>query len=181
MLPEAKGETPSRASMFRKVLVGNLAEAIFALIFFKLIPQLASYSDIWAEVRAAPGWEIIALLLIAVVILCLSTAMMVLPIRGIGAIRAFLVQQGSAAISFTIPGPSGTGMRFLMLRSYGVDVEDFSRGTVAVSVWNNVCMLSMPGVAVLVLVLLGQGEERTRTLAGWAITAVVVSVGLIAG
>jgi putative heme transporter len=181
VVPEAKGETPSRSSMFRKVLVGMLTGALFALIFIKIIPELASYQDIWEEVRAAPTWQIVGLFGIAVVLLCLSTAMMVLPIRGIGAIRAFITQQGSTAISFTIPGPSGTGMRFLMLRSYGVDVEDFSRGMVAVSIWNNVCMLSMPGVAVLLLVLFGKGGDDSTTLAGWAILAVVVSVALILG
>ena len=178
VIPEAKGATPSRGSMFRKVLIGILTGAIFALIFIKIIPELASYEDIWDEVRAAPAWEIVGLFAMAVVILCLSTAMMVLPIRGIGAMRAFITQQGSTAISNTIPGPSGTGMRFLMLRSYGVDVEDFSRGMVAVSLWNNVCMLSMPGVAVLLLVLLGNGGDHSSTLVGWAIFAVAVSVGL---
>jgi uncharacterized protein (TIRG00374 family) len=167
--------------MFRKVAVGTLTGALFALIFLKIIPQLASYTDIWDEVRAAPNWEIWSLLVIGVIIMCLSTAMMVLPIRGIGAGRAFITQQGSQAISNTIPGPSGTGMRFIMLRSYGVDVEDFSRGMVAVSIWNNVCMLSMPGVAVLLLVLLGDGGDESSTLVGWAIFAVVVSVGLILG
>jgi uncharacterized protein (TIRG00374 family) len=181
VVPEAKGEIPSRGSMFRKVLIGTLTGAIFALIFLKIIPELASYQDIWAEVKAAPAWQILGLFAIAVVILCLSTAMMVLPIRGIGAIRAFITQQGSTAISNTIPGPSGTGMRFIMLRSYGVDVEDFSRGMVAVSLWNNVCMLSMPGVAVLLLVLLGNGGDQSSTLIGWAIFAVVVSVGLVLG
>ncbi len=181
VVPEAKGELPSRSSVFRKVLVGTLTGALFALIFLKIIPQLASYEDIWAEVRAGPNWEILGLLIMGLVIMGLSTAMMVLPIRGIGAGRAFITQQGSTAISNTIPGPSGTGMRFLMLRSYGVDVEDFSRGMVAVSVWNNVCMLSMPGVAVLVLLLLGDGGDDSSTLAGWAIFAVVVSVALILG
>jgi uncharacterized protein (TIRG00374 family) len=167
--------------MFRKVFIGTLTGAIFALIFIKIIPQLASYQDIWDEVRAAPAWQIAGLFAMAVVILCLSTAMMVLPIRGIGAIRAFITQQGSTAISNTIPGPSGTGMRFLMLRSYGVDVEDFSRGMVAVSLWNNVCMLSMPGVAVLLLVLFGDGGDHDATLVGWAVFAVVVSVALVLG
>ena len=179
--PEAKGAAPSRGATYRKVIVGTLTGALFALIFLKIIPQLASYEDIWAEVRAAPDWMMLALLGIAVVILCLSTAMMVLPIRGIGAVRAFLTQQASTAISFTIPGPSGTGMRFIMLRSYGVDVEDFSRGTVAVSIWNNICMLAMPGVAVLLLTLFGNVTEPSSTLVGWAIFAVAVSVGLIVG
>ena len=179
VVPEAKGEVPTRASMFRKVFLGILTGAIFALIFIKIIPSLASYEDIWAEVKAAPRWELLTLLVMGLVIMGLSTAMMVLPIRGIGAGRAFITQQGSTAISYTIPGPSGTGMRFIMLRSYGVDVEDFSRGMVAVSVWNNVCMLAMPGVAVLLLVLAGDAGDESSTLAGWAIFAVAVSVALI--
>jgi uncharacterized protein (TIRG00374 family) len=181
MIPEAKGELPTRSSMFRKVLLGILTGAIFALILIKVIPSLASYGDIWAEVRAAPTWQILAYVVIGFVIMGLSTAMMVLPIRGIGAVRAFLTQQGSTAISFTIPGPSGTGMRFLMLRSYGVDVEDFSRGTVAVSLWNNVCMLGMPGVAVLLFVIMGHGGDNTDSLAWFAIIAVAVTILLILG
>lgn len=181
VVPEAKGELPTRSSVFRKVFIGILTGAIFALILIKIIPALASYGDIWAEVRAAPRWEIALYVVLGFVIMGLSTAMMVLPIRGIGAGRAFITQQGSTAISFTIPGPSGTGMRFLMLRSYGVDVEDFSRGMVAVSLWNNVCMLAMPGVAVLLFLLMGHGGDSASDLAWFSVVAVVVSVGLIAG
>jgi putative heme transporter len=184
LLPsEATGALPSRASVYRKVLLGMVTGGIFVLIFAKIIPALGSYEDIWAEVKATPTWVVLALLLVAVLILVLATAMMVLPVRGIGPWRAFLTQQGSTAISFTIPGPSGTGARFLMLRSYGVDVEDFSRGTVAVSIWNNVCMLAMPGVAVLLLVAFGgaDGADAGDHLVGWSLLAVAVSVGLVAG
>jgi putative heme transporter len=183
LLPsEATGALPSRASVYRKVLLGMVTGGIFVLIFAKIIPALGSYEDIWAEVKATPTWVVLALLLVAVLILVLATAMMVLPVRGIGPWRAFLTQQGSTAISFTIPGPSGTGARFLMLRSYGVDVEDFSRGTVAVSIWNNVCMLAMPGVAVLLLVAFGSadGADAGDHLVGWSLLAVAVSVGLVA-
>ena len=178
---EATGDLPSRSSVYRKVLLGMVTGGIFLLIFAKIIPELASYEDIWAELKATPPWVVLGLLLIAVVILVLSTAMMVLPIRGIGPWRAFMTQQGSTAISFTIPGPSGTGARFLMLRSYGVDVEDFSRGTVAVSIWNNVCMLAMPGIAVLLLVAFGKAGDAGSKLLGWGLLAVAVSVGLVAG
>ena len=180
VLPEAKGAAPSRGSVVRKVVVAMVTSAIFAWILLKTIPELASYEDIWAEVRSAPPAWYLGLFAIAVVILVLNTAMMVLPIRGIGGARAFITQQGSTAISNTIPGPSGTGARFLMLRSYGVDVEDFSRGMVAVSIWNNVCMLSMPGFAVIALFLLGDAQGAGLTLFGWAVFAVLVSVALIA-
>ena len=181
VIPEAKGELPSRSSVFRKVFIGILTGAIFALIIIQVIPGLASYSDIWDQVRAAPRWQTWGLVVAGIVIMILSTAMMVLPIRGIGAVRAFITQQGSTAISFTIPGPSGTGMRFLMLRSYGVDVEDFSRGMVAVSLWNNVCMLAMPGVAVLLFLVFGHGGDNTSELAWFSVLAVVVSIALILG
>ncbi len=178
VIPEAKGEPASRSSMFRKVLIGTLSGALFVLIFVKIIPGLASYENIWEEARAAPRWEQLGLLAIGFVIMGLSTAMMVLPIRGIGAGRAFITQQGSQAISNTIPGPSGTGMRFIMLRSYGVDVEDFSRGMVAVSIWNNVCMLSMPGVAVLLFTIFDSSDEGD-SLTGWALLAIGVAIALI--
>jgi len=176
---EAKGEAPSRASLYRKVLLGMVTGGIFALIFAKVIPALGSYSDIWEQIKATPVWELVALLAIAVVILVLATAMMVLPVRGIGAWRAFFTQQASTAISFTIPGPSGTGARFVMLRSYGVDVEDFSRGTVAVSIWNNLAMLSMPGVAVLLIAAFGDQTGASDSLFLWGLLAVGVTLALI--
>lgn len=171
---------PSRGALFRKVAVATLTGGIFAWILFKTIPELASYDYIWAEVRSVPPAWYLGLFAVALVILVLNTATMVLPIRGIGAARAFITQQGSTAISFTVPGPSGTGARFLMLRSYGVDVEDFSRGMVAVSIWSNLCMLSMPGFAVIALFLLGDDRGVSRTVLGWAFVAVGVSVALIA-
>ena len=176
---EARGHAPSRASLYRKVLLAMVTGGIFVLIFAKIIPELGSYNDIWDQIKATPVWQLVALLAIAVVIMALSTAMMVLPVRGIGPWRAFFTQQASTAISFTIPGPSGTGARFVMLRSYGVDVEDFSRGTVAVSVWNNLTMLSMPGVAVLLFVVFGQDTGSSDTLAAWGLLAIAVTVALI--
>ncbi len=178
--PQAKGAPPSHGSVVRKVVVAMLTGAIFGWILFETIPELAGYDYIWEEVSAAPPVWFAGLLAIAVVILILNTAMMVLPIRGIGGGRAFITQQGSTAISYTVPGPSGTGARFLMLRSYGVDVEDFSRGMVAVSIWTNLCMLSMPGFAVIGLFLLGNSDGASRSALGWAVLAVLVSVALIA-
>ena len=82
--PEAKGAPPSHGSVVRKVIVAMLTGAIFAWILFKTIPELAGYDYIWAEVSATPPVWFAGLLAIAVVILILNTAMMVLPIRGIG-------------------------------------------------------------------------------------------------
>jgi uncharacterized membrane protein YbhN (UPF0104 family) len=110
----------------------------------------------------------------------LNAAAMMTPIPGLAAGKAFVAQQASTAISNVIPGPSGTAARFAILHSWRVSVEEFTRSTFAVSVWSNVAMISMPGLAFLVLAVAEGASYDGLNLYLLAGVTALVSVAVIA-
>lgn len=151
--PEATGSPPSAQSLLFKVLSAAFTGALLALIVFKLLPELAGYADIGAVLAQLSVWEMLLLLAGGVLIMGLNTAAMRTPIHGLSFGRAFVAQQACTAVSNVIPGPSGTAARFAILYSWKVSVEDFTRATFAVSVWSNATMISMPGIAFVILAI----------------------------
>jgi len=175
--PEATGAPPSGKSILFKVLSAGFSGALVVLLLVWFRDQLDEYgSDIGDAVSDLSIAAIVALVLGGLVIMALNAMAMQTPLTGISTTKAFVAQQSSTAISNVIPGPSGTAARFAILYSWGVGVEDFTRGTVAVSIWNNVIMISMPGLAFVVLAITGDTGTSSTTLLVAAAVAVVVSV-----
>ena len=180
--PEATGSAPSTQSKVFKVLSGVFTLVLLVLIARFLVPQLSSYASVGESLRQLSSLQIGALLAGGLLVMFLNAAAMKTPIAGLGAGRAFVAQQASTAISIVIPGPSGTAARFAILHSWHVSVEDFTRSTFAVSVWSNVAMISMPGLAFLVLaVTQGSSYEGLNLylLAGITVVVSVVAIVLI--
>ncbi len=151
--PEATGSPPSAQSLLFKVLSAMFTGALLALIIFKLIPELAGYASIGDALKAMSALQLLLLLVGGFVIMGLNAEAMRTPIHGLTFRRAFVAQQSCTAVSNVIPGPSGTAARFAILYSWKVSVEDFTRATFAVSVWSNATMISMPGIAFLILAI----------------------------
>ena len=182
VVPEAKGEVPTRASMFRKVFLGILTGAIFALIFIKIIPQLASYEDIWAEVRAAPNWEILGLLVIGLVIM--------VPVHGDdGAADPRHRRRPGLHHPAGVHRRSATRSPARQARACGSSccARTASTSRTSAAAWwrsasgtTSACCRCRASPCCSCCSS-GEGGDETSTLAGWAIFAVAVSVALILG
>jgi uncharacterized protein (TIRG00374 family) len=183
--PEATGAAPSPQSLLFKVLSAAFTGGLLVAIFVFLLPQISSYGSVGAALKQMSLVEILLLLAGGVLVMVLNAAAMRTPIAGLGLGRAFIAQQASTAVSNVIPGPSGTAARFAILHSWRVSVEDFTRATFAVSVWSNAAMISMPGVAFLVLALIegstfdGMNLYLLAAIAGAVTVVVVVLVVLL--
>jgi putative heme transporter len=177
--PEATGSTPSKQSMLWKVLSAAFTVGLLVAIFGFLLPQLSSYGGVASALRQMSAIEIVLLISGGVLVMVLNAAAMRTPIRGLGLGRAFVAQQASTAVSNVIPGPSGTAARFAILHSWKVDVEDFTRATFAVSVWSNAAMISMPGIAFLVLALIEGDTFDGMNLYLWAGIAITVTIVVV--
>ncbi|HEY7482891.1 MAG TPA: YbhN family protein [Streptosporangiaceae bacterium] len=152
------------------------------LIFGVLIPSFASYSDIWDAIKQVSAGAFVLLLALTVLVEAMKSMAPVVLIDKLGLGRSFLAQETSAMISNTVPGPSGTAMRYVTYRRYGLTTEEFGRSTIVNSLWNNAIILLMPTLAVALLAT--QDKVPTNvwwlTLIGLGITLVgVVLVGLI--
>jgi len=162
------------------VLSAFFSGALIVLILIWFHTKISEYgTDVSDTIRSLSVLQAIALLVAALVIMWLNGMAMKTPLNGITNTQAFIAQQSSSAISNVIPGPSGTAARFAILYSWKVSVEDFTRGTVAVSIWNNVIMISMPGIAFVVLAISGDSEASGQTLVVAAVIAVLVSITAI--
>ncbi|HVQ88597.1 MAG TPA: YbhN family protein [Actinomycetes bacterium] len=178
--PEATGSPPSTQSVVFKVMSAMLTGALLALIAFYLIPKLSGYASVGESLRNMSGIELVLLMLGGITIMTLNAAAMKTPLHHLGLGRAFVAQQASTAVSNVIPGPSGTAARFAILHSWKVSVEDFTRATFAVSVWSNVAMISMPGIAFLTLAILEGSTWDGKNLYVLAGLTLLVSVTVIA-
>ena len=178
--PEATGAPPSSKSILWKVLNAGFTGALLALIAVWLYDELDDYSaSITATIQALTAWQAVILLIAGLAIMTLNSMAMATPLNGISTKQAFVAQQSATAVSNVLPGPSGTAARFAILHSWKVGVEDFTRGTVAVSIWNNVIMLSMPGLAFVILAIVGGTSTSGTTLVFWALVLVAISVTAI--
>jgi hypothetical protein len=175
--PEATGAPPSGKSILFKVFSAGFSGALIVLLATWFRDQLDEYGDeIHDAITSLSPFQEVGLVALGFVLMSFSAMAMRTPLTGISTAKAFIAQQSSTAISNVIPGPSGTAARFAVLHSWGVSVEDFTRGTVAVSIWSNVCMISMPGIAFVILAVTGDTTQSSTTLIVMAVVAVVVSV-----
>ena len=160
-----------------KVLSGLFTLLLLYLIAAFLVPQLSSYASVGEALKGLDAVQLLLLLLAGFVVMTLNAAAMETPIKALRLRRAFVAQQASTAVSNVIPGPSGTAARFAILHSWKVGVEDFTRATFAVSVWSNVAMLSMPGLAFLTLALTTGSSHNGYNL--YALAAVTVAASVV--
>jgi uncharacterized protein (TIRG00374 family) len=157
------------------VLSAGFTGVLIAAIVFVVIPEFVETGDVGGVLRSLDPIDRLLLLLGGFAIMLMNALAMSSPLPQLPANRAFIAQQACTAVSNVIPGPSGTAARFVILRSWGIGVEDFTRSTFAVSVWSNVTMIAMPGVAFLVLALTQGIDFGGRNLLALAVLAVVVS------
>ncbi len=76
--------------------------------------------------------------------------------------------ENTALVSNLVPGPSGTTMRFVIYRSWGITSADFAKGWLVSSAFNNLLVLAMPVVGAI-LVITTRTSSRRRWLAGVAL------------
>jgi len=178
--PEATGSAPSVQSKVFKVLSALFTVALLLLIGFYLLPKLAGYASVGDALKKLSALQQLGLLAGGVLVMTLNAAAMRAPIRALSLRRAFIAQQASTAVSNVIPGPSGTAARFAILYSWKVSVEDFTRATFAVSVWSNAAMISMPGIAFLVMAVLEGSTYDGKNLYVLAAITFGVSLAVVA-
>jgi uncharacterized membrane protein YbhN (UPF0104 family) len=107
-----------------------------------------------------------------------TTANTAAPLPSLAFTPAFIAQHASQAVGSLVPGPSAMAARFGVLRSYGVDAEDFGRATVTVSMVTVMATTSMPLVGMALLWLSGSDDPQERTLVPVAVGATAVALGM---
>jgi putative heme transporter len=141
--------------------------AVVVATFAFVLPRIANYGDVWRVVREL-SWEQLGALAGATV-LNLSTFapqwMAALP--GLRFRQAFVVTQASTASTYVAPGGPAVGMAlsFAMLRAWGFHPSAVALAVAVTGIWNQLCALAFPVVALALLTLAGGENPLLQTAA----------------
>jgi putative heme transporter len=160
----------------------GVSVALVVAIFYYVLPQVADFSEVWRQIRALTGIELITLLLLATWNLVTYCFVWVASLPGLRYPQAAVVANSSNAVASTVPGGGAIaiGLTYSMLGSWG-----FSRGRSTISVllsgvWNNFAKLAMPVIA-LALLLFSGGAGGGRVISGlFGIAGLIAAVVLFA-
>ncbi len=176
------GSVAPKATLDKKksIILGIVGLAFIILIFWRVIPQVGSYSD---AVKALQNMGGVAMALIAVMVVVYLLAYG-LPFKaatpGLKFWPSEQVNQSAFAISNGVPagGAVGLAVQYGMITSYGISGTSATAAITAVGLWSTLVTLGLPVLGVLALTLAGKGSggHAAVALIGLAILAAVVLV-----
>lgn len=174
-------ETPpilkQKSSPQQKIVRTLLTLIMLFLIFYVLFSQMSSVDDVGDALRNVTAKDYIALFLIAMAIEITKAAPSSILVEPLTLAKAFISNEASGTISNTIPGPSGTTMRYLIYRSWGISAAEFGRSTVVNSIVNNTIQLVFPVVSVVLVA----SQQNVPSSVWWisGISAVLAIIALV--
>lgn len=168
----------------KSIILGVVGLAFIVLIFWKVIPQIGSYSQAW-EALQSMGALSIALIIISVVIYLIFYGFPFMAAApGLKYWRSEQVNQAAFAISNGVPGGGAVGLavQYGMLTSFGITATASTAAITAVGLWSSFVTLGFPILGVGALVLAGQnggGYVLTALIGLGVLVAVIVVFVLV--
>jgi uncharacterized protein (TIRG00374 family) len=179
VVPEPKA-TPGGLDKKKSIILGLVGLAFIVLIFWKVIPQIGSYSD------ALTALEAMSVLAIFLIVVCVLVYLLTYGLPFLAATpglkywRSQQVNQAAFAISNGVPGGGAVGLavQFGMLNTFGISGTSATAAITAVGLWSTFVTLFFPVLGVVAITLFGLGgnTHAVTGILGIAILAVVVIV-----
>jgi putative heme transporter len=159
----------------RTVLPAVVSIGLAVAIFWFFLPQFASISSIWAQVRAMTRWELGTLALAALWNLVTYLLVNVATMPGLTLRQSAVATEAGTAVANTVPGGGAVavGLSYAMFSSWGFSRSRTSVSLLVSGVWNNFAKLGLPVLALALVAL--QGDPG-----GGRLVAAVVGVGALA-
>ena len=152
-----KTATP-RPGTGRKILRTALSAAVVAVIFWFALPRFASYRGVLAGISAMTWPQ--ALLIAATAAASMASGWIVIcsVLPSIRLREAAVVNLGSSAVANTLPagGALAMGVSWAMLSGWGISTADYVLYSLVSGIWNVFARLSLPVLALLVLLTAGR-------------------------
>jgi uncharacterized membrane protein YbhN (UPF0104 family) len=182
--PELVEAAPRAAARFdrRRALRAGISLVLVVAIFWFVLPQVADFSKVWAEIRAMTGLELAILGVLAVWNLITYWIVIVTATPGLTYPQAMVLTESSTAVANTLPGGSAiaVGLTYAMLGSWGFSKSRSTVSLVVSGIWNNFVKLGMPILALALLAFQGEASG-SRVVAGVVgIGALVAAVTIFA-
>jgi uncharacterized membrane protein YbhN (UPF0104 family) len=150
----------SRPGTGRKIVRAALSATVVAVIFWFALPRFASYSSAWASISAMTWPQ--ALLIAAAAVGSMACGWIVIcsVLPSIRLREAAVVNLGSSAVANTLPAGAALamGVSWAMLSGWGISTEDYVLYSLVSGTWNVLARLSLPVVALLILLTDGRPD-----------------------
>ncbi|HKE53075.1 MAG TPA: hypothetical protein VKE25_16355, partial [Actinomycetes bacterium] len=123
--PQVAGPQPpdifatKKPSPIQSAIRITLTVLLLWLIFGVVIPSFADYATIWDSITSLTLEQFLLLSAMTIFVEITKALAPVTLLSGLTLRWSFVADEASAAVSNTIPGPSGTAMRYLTYRRYG--------------------------------------------------------------
>lgn len=156
-----------------------LTVLLLGLVAWVLLANIGDLEEVGAALADVSGASAALLIVLFLLAQTLVAAQLAVTIPGLGPARAVVAVEGAAAVSNTVPGPSGTATRLAMLRSWGYFTDDFARSWLFTSSLTNLVVLVMPVVAVLIAAALWDISTGVVVLAGIGLAASVIGIVVV--
>lgn len=164
----------------KQLLLGGLGLAVVVVTFAVVLPRIASYSDVWEQVKKLDTTWLVALGVAVVVNIVTYAPPWMIALPGLRFRQALPFTQASSALTYVAPGGGLVGMAgsYGLLRAWGFGSSDVARAVTLTGIWNQLANLLLPVVAVLLLSAQHQRDPFLTTVAlvGGIVFGVAVSL-----
>lgn len=166
----------------KSIILGLIGLAVIIVIFWKVIPQIGSYSEAWSALQGMGGFAMALVVATVLAYLAVYGFPFKAATPGLGYWPSQQVNQAAFAISNGVPagGALGLAVQFGMLSSHGVAPAAATSAITAVGIWSTFVSLGFPIMGVAAIAISGQsGSAHVATAVaglGILIAAVVVFV-----
>ena len=169
----------------KSIILGAIGLVVIVLIFWKVIPQIGSYSEAWDSLKGMPASSIVVIVVAVLAYLAFYGLPYAAAAPGLHYLRAQQVNQAAFAIGNGLPagGAVGLAVQFGMLTSFGIAAAAATAAITAVGLWSTFVTLGAPVLGVAALAVSGNGAGSHATVAlvggGILIAAVVIFVLIV--
>ncbi|NQW31193.1 MAG: flippase-like domain-containing protein [Actinomycetales bacterium] len=169
--------SPGGLDKKKSVILGVVGLAFIVIIFWKVIPQIGSYSE------AATALETMTTSAMALIVGCVLLYLITygFPFKaatpGLKYWRSQQLNQAAFAISNGVPGGGAVGLavQFAMLSTFGVPATSATAAITAVGVWSTFVTLLFPVCGVVTVTVFGVSGD-SHAAAGFIGLAVLVAL-----
>lgn len=164
----------------KSIILGLVGLAFIILIFWKVIPQIGSYSQAWDALQSMGGVAMAVIVTAVVVYLLAYGFPFMAAAPGLNYWRSQQTNEAAFAISNGVPGGGAVGLavQYGMLTSFGVSATASTAAITAVGLWSTFVTLGFPILGVAALSVSGVGDNSHVTIAvvGLLILIAVVTI-----
>ena len=164
----------------KSLILGAVGLFFIVIIFWKVIPQIGSYSDALDALKAMGVMSIVLVVVSVVVYLTCYGLPFMAATPGLKFWPSEQINQAAFAISNGVPGGGAVGLAFQygMLATYKVAPASATSAITAVGIWSTFVSLGFPILGVVALVI---GGENGSSYIWAGILGLAILVGVIVG